>query len=170
MNDLDKIILLIVGVGACIGFSRGFFKEAVGTVGLVLAAIAANFVSPYAHPHLGSWIESETLSAIIIWVVVFVLAMFLLKKISYLMTRIMKSIQLGWVNRLAGGLFGVIKYCLIVTLAISIIEVVCAHVSGLKVQGYLDGSMLVPQLHQLVGIITPWTSEHILGPALQMLK
>lgn len=170
MNDLDKIILLIVGIGACIGLFRGFFKEAVGTVGLVLAAIAANFVSPYAHPHLGDWVENETLSAIIIWVVVFLLAMFLLKKASYLMTRVMKSIQLGWVNRLAGGLFGAIKYSLIVALAISVIEVACAHVTGLKVQGYLEGSILVPQLHQLVDIITPWTSEHILGPALQMLK
>ena len=52
-NDLDIVILVFVGIGACIGLFRGFFKEVVGTIGLVLAAIAANYLSPYALPHLG---------------------------------------------------------------------------------------------------------------------
>lgn len=170
MNDVDQIILIIVGIGACIGLYRGFFKEAVGTLGLLLAAIAANCVSPYARPHVGQWVESETVSAIIIWVVVFMLSMFLLNKVAYLLARLMRSVQLGWVNRLAGGLFGGIKYSLIVALAVSVIEVACAHVQGLKIQPYLESSVIVPHLHQLVDVVTPWASQHILGPALEMLR
>ena len=170
MNDLDKLILLTVGIGACIGLYRGFFKEAVGTLGLLLAAIAANFVSPYARPHLGDMIESETLASIIVWFVVFLLSMFLLKRVAYLLNRVMRSVDLSWLNRLAGGLFGAVKYLLIVALALSVIEVVCAHVEGLKVQSYLQGSTLVPYIHQMVDVITPWASQHILSPALEMLK
>jgi len=170
MNDVDLIILFIVGIGACIGLYRGFFREAVGTIGLLLAAIAANFVSPYARPRVGQWIESETVSAIIIWVVIFLLAMFLLNKLAYLLSKLMKSIQLSWVNRLAGGVLGGIKYCLIVALAVSVIEVACAHVEGLKIQPYIENSVVIPWLHQLVDIVTPWASQHILSPALEMLK
>lgn len=170
MNDLDILIAVFVAIGACIGLFRGFFKEVVGTVGLVLAAIAANYISPYALPHLGQMMDNATLAAIIVWVVVFVVCMFLMHKIAYLLGRVMKSIDLNWLNRLAGGAFGAIKFCLIAALLISVIEIACANVEGLKIQPYLKGSQLVPEIHKIVGIVMPWVSEHILSPALEMLK
>lgn len=169
-NDLDIVILVFIGVGACIGLFRGFFKEIVGTIGLLLAAIAANYISPYATPHLGDWVDNATLAAIIVWVVIFLVTMFLMHRIAYLLHRVMKAVSLGWVNRLAGGLFGAIKYCLIAALAISVIEVACSYVQGLKIQPYLQGSTLVPIIHQVVDTVTPWASEHILTPALEMLR
>lgn len=169
-NDFDKVILIFIGVGACIGLFRGFFKEIAGTIGLLLAAIAGNYLSPYATPHLGDWVDNATLSAIIVWIVIFAVTMFLMHRIAYLLQRMMKAIELGWLNRLAGGLFGAIKYCLIAALAISVIEVACAHVEGLKIQPYLNGSSLVPIIHQLVDMVMPWASEHILTPALEMLR
>lgn len=170
MNDVDKVILVIVGIGACIGLYRGFFKEAVGTIGLLLAAIAANYVSPYVRPYVGQWIESETISAIVVWAISFIIAMILLNWIAYLLGRLMHSAQLGWVNRLAGGILGGVKNCLIVALIVSIVEVLCAHVEGLTLQSCLEHSVIIPYLHQLVDVITPWASQHILGPALEMLK
>lgn len=170
LNDLDIVILVFIGVGACIGLFRGFFKEIVGTIGLLLAAIAANYISPYATPHLGDWVDNATLAAIIVWVVIFLITMFLMHRIAYLLHRVMKAVSLGWVNRLAGGLFGAIKYCLIAALAISVIEVACSYVQGLKIQPYLQGSTLVPIIHQVVDTVTPWASEHILTPALEMLR
>jgi len=170
LNNLDIIILIFIGIGACVGLYNGFFKEIVGTIGLLLAAIAANYVSPYATPHLGDWVDNATLAAIIVWVVVFVLSMFVMKRIAYLLQRTMKAMELGWLNRLAGGGFGAIKYVLIAALAISVIEVACSYVDGLKVQTYLKGSTLVPVIHQIVDIVMPWASEHILKPALELLR
>ena len=170
LNDLDIVILVFIGVGACIGLFRGFFKEIVGTIGLLLAAIAANYLSPFATPKLGDWIDNATLSAIIVWVVIFLITMFLMHRIAYLLQRMMKAIELGWLNRLAGGIFGAIKYCLIAALAISVIEVGCAHVEGLKIQPYMEGSSIVPIIHQIVDTVMPWASQHILTPALEMLR
>lgn len=170
LNDLDIIILVFIGVGVCVGLYNGFFKELVSTIGLLLAAIAANYVSPYATPHLGDWVDNATLAAIIVWIVIFVLSMFLMKRIAYLLQRTMKAMELGWLNRLAGGLFGAIKYVLIAALAISIIEVACTYVEGLKVQTYLNGSSLVPIIHQIVDVVMPWASKNILTPALELLR
>ena len=169
-SDFDLIILGFIAIGAAIGLYRGFFKEIVGTIGILLAAIAANYLSPYATPHLGTWVDNATFAAIIVWVVVFLLSMFIMSRIAYLLQRIMKSIELGWLNRLAGGLFGAIKYCLIAALAISVIEVACSYVQGLKIQPYLQESKLVPVIHQVVDMVMPWASEHILTPALEMLR
>lgn len=170
MNDLDIIILVFVGVGACIGLFRGFFKEVAGTVGVLLAAIAANYVSPYALPHLGQMMDNATLAAIIVWAVIFVVSMFLMNRVAYLLGRVMRSISLGWLNTLAGGAFGAVKFCLMAALAISVIEIACANVEGLKIQPYLQGSRLVPEIHRLVEVLMPWISHNILSPALEMLK
>lgn len=170
LNDLDKILLIFVGIGACIGLYRGLIKEVVGTIGVVLAAIIANIISPYAMPHLGQMMDNATLAAIIVWIVIFFMCMFLMHRIAYLLGRIMRSIDLNWLNRLAGGLFGAIKFCLIAALAISVIEIACANVEGLKIQPYLEGSQCVPLIHQLVDVLMPWISQHILSPALEMLK
>lgn len=170
LNDLDIMLLVFVGIGTCIGLFRGFWKEVAGTIGALLAAIAANYISPYALPHLGQMMDNATLAAVIVWVVIFVICMFLMNRVAYLLQRVMKSLSLGWLNRLAGGLFGAIKFCLIAALAISVIEIACSNVEGLKIQPYLQGSRLVPLIHQLVDVLMPWFSKNILSPALEMLK
>ena len=170
LNELDIIILAFIGIGACIGLFRGFFREIVGTIGILLAAIAANLLSPFVAPKLGDWVDNATVSAIIIWVVIFLITMFVMHRIAYLLQKMMRAIELGWLNRLAGGLFGAIKYVLIAALAISVIEVACSYVQGLKIQPYLQGSSLVPIIHQVVDVVMPWASEHILTPALEMLR
>lgn len=170
MNSLDQVIIVIIIAGAVIGLFRGFFKEIVGTIGLLFAAIVANFVSPYTIPYFGSWINNETLAAIIVWIIVFVVTMFLMSQLAVLLSKLMSAASLGWVNKIAGAAFAAIKYCLLSALVISVLEIVCAHVDGLKINELLDGSQVVPVLHDLVDIIMPWCSEHILNPAIELLK
>lgn len=170
MNNLDLIIIVFIIVGTIIGLFRGFFKEIVGTIGLLAAAIVANFVSPYTVPYFGQWISNETLAAVIVWIVVFVAAMLLMSQIAVLLSKLMSAASLGWINRIAGAGFAAIKCCLISALLISVIEIVCAHVDGMPIADYIEGSQIIPQLHDMVDIIMPWCSEHILTPALELLK
>ena len=170
LNVLDRIILIFIGIGACIGLYRGFFKEAVGIAGLVLAAIIANLASPFTKPFANQFIESETLASIVVWVVVFFLAMFLLNRLAVLLDHFMDSISLGWVNRLGGGVVGAIKFGIIVALLISLCEVITAHIDLPKMQQYLETSSLVPRIHHLIDIAAPWASEHILKPTLELLN
>lgn len=167
---LDHLILLMVGIGACIGLFRGFFREIVATVGLLLAVIAANFVSPYARPYL-DWFKSETVSAVIVWMVSFFLVMFLLSRLASLLDRLMQSVELGCLNRFAGGLFGAMQYCLLAALFLSLVEVICAHATDLtQLQQWLHDSRIAPYLHRMIDLISPWASQHILAPALELLK
>ena len=170
MNTLDQIIIVVVIVGTVIGLFRGFFKEIVGTIGLLAAAIVANFVSPYTIPYVGDWISNETLAAIIVWVIVFVATMLVMTQIAVLLSKVMSAASLGWLNKLAGAFFAAIKYCLISALVISVLEIICANVDGLPVADYIDGSQIVPWLHEMVDMIMPWCSEHILSPAIELLK
>lgn len=170
MNWLDIFILAFILVGVGIGMWRGFFHEIVGTIGLLLALVVANWASPHAAPTVGSWVGNATVGAIIVWTVIFLLAMVLIKGVAYLLARVVKAISLGWVNRLAGGLFAALQFILIAAVAVSVLEVVCAHVDGLKITPYLQSSRLVPWLHRFMAELMPWAYAHVIEPAMRMMK
>ena len=170
MNILDQVIIAIIIVGAIVGLFRGFFKEVAGTIGLLVAAIVANYVSPYTIPYFGNWISNETLAAIIVWLLVFVVTMLIMNQIAALLSKLMSAASLGWINRLAGFVFAAIKYCLLIALVISVLEIICAQVDLFNMKDYLEGSSVVPKLHSVVDIVMPWCYEHILHPALELLK
>lgn len=171
MNIFDILIIAFLVIGISVGLYRGFFKEFVGTVGLFVAAIIANIVSPYAGDWLGDSIMSDQkIQSIILWVVVFLLLLFVMNRVAWLLGKVFSSLNLGWANRLAGGFFSFIKFALIAALVISIFEFVAAHVDGLKYVEAMQGSRIIPLLHKMVEVVMPWFSEHILGPSLQLLK
>ena len=170
MNIFDLLILTFLAIGGSVGLYRGFFKELVGTVGLLFAAIVANIVSPYAKPWLGDVVTDELVASVILWVVIFLLMLFVMNRVAWLLSRLFSSLSIGWVNRLAGGLFGVIKYALIAALVVSALEFAAAHVEGLKFVEPMQQSRIIPVLHYLVEVIMPWASEHILSPALEVFK
>ena len=167
MNILDQIIIVFIIVGVITGLFRGFFREVVGTIGLLVAAIAANFASPYVLPYVG--ITNQHVRAIVVWILVFIVAMCIESLIARWLSKLMKAASIGWMNRLAGGLFAGIKFCLLAALIISLLEIVGAYVDDLKITSYIESSRIVPVLHKMVDVILPWCSEHILSPALKML-
>lgn len=170
MNIFDILILAFLAIGASVGLYRGFFKEFVGTVGLLIAAIVANIASPYAKPWLGDLITDELVSSVIVWIVIFLLLLFVMNRVAWLLGKVFTSLNIGWVNRMAGALFAIIKYALIAALVISALEFAAAHVENLKFVEPMGQSRIIPVLHQIVDVVMPWFSENILSPALEMFK
>ncbi len=170
MIDFDKILLAVIAVGALTGLYRGLLKEAVGTFGLLLAAVIANLVSPYGLAYAQGWFSSERIAGIAVWVVTFILAMLVLGWTAHLLGKVLEAASLSWTNRLAGGVFGALKFALFCALAISGIQMVSSVIPALSIQSYVEQSQIVPLLHQVVAVVMPWVSEHILTPALELLK
>ncbi len=162
MNIYDILILAFLAIGISVGLYRGFFKELVDTVGLFIAALLANWLCPYAKPYLISTITDELVCSVIVWVVIFLLLLFVMNRLAWLLGKLMKSLSIGWVNRMGGGLFAFIKYSLIAALVISVLEFSAAHVEGLKFTEPMRDSQIIPYLHRLVGVVMPWVTEHIL--------
>lgn len=166
----DKILLAVIALGAVMGLFRGFLREAVSTFGLLLAAIIANLAIPYGLGYVGHWFSSQHTASIVLWVFFFVLVMLLLTGLAKMLGEVLSSASLGWTNRLAGGAFGAIKVALLSALLISAAQVFSSMVPALSIQEYVAKSQIVPVLHQVVGLVMPWVTEHILNPALEMLR
>lgn len=123
MEIIDIIILVLVGVGIIQGLMKGFLKQLAAIVGLVAGLLIARALFGVVAQHvvdaLGTSVTiAQILSFILIWVIVPLICIL----IASVLTKALDAINLGWLNRLAGGMFGAIKMLLLAGLAIHVLE------------------------------------------------
>ncbi len=169
MNIFDILILSFLAIGAAFGLYHGLFKELVGTIGLLIAAIAANIGSPLAKPWLKDWIHDPLVLSVILWVTIFIVMMLIMNGIAVLLGKLFTTLSIGWTNRLAGGLFGIIKYVMLAALLLSLYELIAAHCEILRFEAIKE-SQIVPYLHKILDLVMPWFTDNILHPALALFK
>jgi membrane protein required for colicin V production len=122
MNYLDIIIFCILGLLVINGIRKGFILSLATLIALVLgiwvalhfSGFMSNFLIKTFHPS-GTWLTilSYTLTFLLVVIGVIIIAK--------LLERVIKTVGLGLVNRLIGGLFGLLKGVLGVTVLLFII-------------------------------------------------
>lgn len=115
MIALDLIIVLFMAFLVAKGIWKGFVKEIAGIVAVVAGVLVA-FTYHYSfsqvlEPYLG-----EKYLSIAAYVVLFLVTYIAAMLLGNLLDKILKTIMLGGINRLFGGLFGIIKAVLWLTL------------------------------------------------------
>ena len=123
MTTNDIILTVILLAGFITGLNKGFIKQLASIVGLVVGLFAAKAlyeavaekISPIVD---GSMTAAHIISFVAIWLIVPLLFIF----VASLLTRAMEAISLGWINRILGGVLGVLKYLLLASIVIVLIE------------------------------------------------
>jgi membrane protein required for colicin V production len=117
MTLLDGFVLGVMVLSTVVGLVRGLVREAVSLVGWVVAFFLARWAAtPLAEylPH--SW-SPPTLRWIVAFLVLYVLLLILLALGARLLAGLLKRIGLGTLDRGLGGLFGLMRGLLIITIA-----------------------------------------------------
>lgn len=140
MLFVDVIIIIVLALGFLIGFKRGFTRELVSLVGIVvitvLSFILKNPISVVLYKNLpffkfnylikGSSVLNILLYEIIAFLIVFIILFIALKiitKLTNLLEKILKmTIILGIPSKILGGCVGVIKSYILVFLALFIMS------------------------------------------------
>lgn len=117
MNPLDALILVIVFLFTLKGLFRGLLRELCALAGLVLGAVAA---FRYA-PTLGAALKAHVslpggLEQALAFAVLYAAAVALFGALGALLSRLVKLIFLGWLNRFSGAVFGLAQGALIAML------------------------------------------------------
>lgn len=114
MSFLDIILGVLLVWGLWKGLRNGLIIELASIVALIAGIYGAIHFSYYAGDHLSQNIDWEeryiNLAAFVITFILIVLAVHILAK---LLTKVASFAMLGWLNRLAGGIFGVVKVAVI---------------------------------------------------------
>lgn len=116
LNNLDVIILCIVGVSALIALSRGLIKEVLSIVGWVLSAFAVVWLLPLFTPLAKQYVDSGWAAGILSSI--FILMMFMIIWIfvtDSLIGKIRNS-KLNGADRILGLFFGLMRAFLLIIL------------------------------------------------------
>ncbi|MEW6141558.1 MAG: CvpA family protein [Chloroflexota bacterium] len=106
MNWVDIIIVLVAIGYAFSGFSQGVIRTVIGLIGLIAGIyLAGQFYPQVAATLFGS---NQSWGPVIAWVIVFVVVNVAASVIGWVLSRVVKAVLLGWVDKLVGLAIGAI--------------------------------------------------------------
>ncbi len=116
MNLFDILIVIIFGFCLIRGFFRGFIKEVSSIIGVFGGFYAAySYYIEFAKP-LSGWIPDKSYLYIVSFLIVFCGVFLIISILGVVIKYILNIAFLGWVDRICGAGFGIIKATLIASI------------------------------------------------------
>jgi|KBSMisStaDraftv2_1062788.scaffolds.fasta_scaffold44955_2 membrane protein required for colicin V production len=118
MTLVDYIILLVLVVSAGVGVWRGFVKEALSLLTLLVAIWLAWRFATLVAPKLSNWAADQDVRIWIARGIIFALALIVGALVSWLARQLIRHTGLSGVDRMLGAAFGFARGVLIVGLLV----------------------------------------------------
>ena len=156
MNILDIIILICLIPAVIQGIIKGFISQAISIISLILGAWASARFATVVYQWLAQHISgSEQTLRIVAFVLIFVLVIIALILLGKLLEKVIKLVMLGWLNRLLGAVFALIKWMLVMgLLAVAFNSI--NQTLGLVKPDVLAQSHLYPMLVSIADTVFPY--------------
>ena len=123
MTTLDIILLVLIGIGAVLGFMKGFLRQLAGLLGLVAGLLVAKALYVHVADEVFSQVtDNMGLARGLAFVAIWLLVPLLFLLVASLLTKLMEAVSLGWINRLLGAVLGAAKYALVISLLLMVVN------------------------------------------------
>ena len=116
MNYVDFTILLIAVVGFLYGLIKGVIRQVGSLGGFIAGIVVARFFGSSFSALLREMFDlPEGVSRVIAYSLLFLIVYIICVQLMRLIHHITHHVALGWLDRLAGALFGAVKYLVILS-------------------------------------------------------
>ena len=123
MNFIDITIIGLVFFGGVKGFYKGFIIEAASLVALILGLIGALLFSSSLGTLLDGFLENDRVPpAGVLFALTFIAIIIGINLLAKFLTRVIKMAALGGINRILGAILGGLKFILIISAIIMIMD------------------------------------------------
>ncbi len=122
MNLIDLLFILVLVGSVALAMFKGLFKELVSIAALVIGVIVAGQLYRQGAQLLAPWMGESELRSALGFLVVFFGILLAAGLIMFIVDRILKFTHLKWIDRLLGGLFGLLRgwlVCAVIVLAMT---------------------------------------------------
>jgi len=156
MNYIDMILGIILIIAAIQGFRKGFIIEAASLAALVLGIWGAIKFSDWTAGYISKTFDyhPESLNTIA-FVITFVVIVVLVHILGKILDTTVKAVALGFLNRLAGIIFGVLKTAVILSILLLLFDSVDENVHILPSKQKAESKIYSP-MKQLVPTLFPF--------------
>ena len=149
MNYLDIIIGLIFFYGLFKGFNRGLIIEAASLLSIIIGILGALTFTPIIESLLSYFLSDEKLtSSIILFIATLILIVLCVNFFARNLTKFIKLVSLGGINKVLGGIFGVSKYILLISILLVFVDQF-AFMFEFFESNFLDESVMFESLKNL---------------------
>ena len=156
MGILD-IILLICFIPAVVrGISKGFVEQLIALLSIIIGAwVAYHFGGIISEWAAGYLHVNEKVLNVICFTLIVIVAVLILFLIGKLITGVIKIVMLGWLNRLLGLVFALLKAALVLGLLVTLFDSLNGLL-GIVSQETLDESFMYPWLKNFADTVFPY--------------
>ncbi|MEE9425824.1 MAG: CvpA family protein [Methylococcales bacterium] len=158
---IDYSFIVIIAVSALIGLLRGLVREALSLTAWVMAIWISIHFSPSLGHLMRNLIEQDTMRTIAAFLILFIGTLSIGSIITHIVRSGLKKIGLGFVDRLGGLLFGVLRGSGIIMVLIYVVGL-----TPIKRETWWHQSMLIPPFEQLV----IWLGSQAPSEVVQQIK
>ena len=151
MTWVDYVVFAVMAVSVAWGLWRGLVREVISLAGWVIAFLAANLLAGPVGERLPESLARAELRVLAAFVGIFIVTLMVTTLAAILLSRLLKAVGLGSVDRLLGALFGVARG-LIVVLALALV----AGLSRLPSDDAWTGAVCAPVLTHAALQAKPW--------------
>lgn len=128
MSVVDIIMAVVIVVAIVYGYYKGLLSQMGALAGILAGVICCRLFGDVAADYFNNLIGEASssnssvifLNNIVAYVVVFLLAYLSIRLVASLLTKILKAINLGVINRIAGAVFAVVQGLLILSLLLNL--------------------------------------------------
>lgn len=159
MNWIDLVIVIILGMSMVTGFINGLVKEVASLAALILGIWGAIRFSGFTAAKLYDFFDmSGQYVGIIAFLITFGVIVILIHFIGILADKIVNAVALGFINRLLGIVFGLLKSVLIMSVLFVILNAIDARRPFLPKEK-IDESMFYNPISDIAPILFPIIGE-----------
>jgi len=145
MNWLDAFIVIVLILSLVMGFINGFVKEVASLAALVLGIWGAIKFSSFTAAKLYDYFDmTGRYVGIIAFIITFALIVVIIHFIGVLADKIVNMASLGFINRILGIVFGLLKSVLIMSVCFSILNAIDAKKPFLPKKTIEDSRLYSP--------------------------
>lgn len=170
MTWIDLIIVVLLGLSMLSGFKNGFVREAASLAALVLGIWGAIKFSGFTAARLYDYFDmSGSYVGVIAFLVTFLIIVVLVHFVGLVADKLIDAVALGFVNKLLGIGFGLLKSVLILSVIFVIMNAVDTRKPFLPKET-IEKSMFYNPIADIIPSIFPVIGEGDFGKSFDRFK
>ena len=159
MNILDIILLICFVPAVFQGIRKGFIAQAISIISIIVGIWASARFADIATTWIAQYITaSEQVLKVVAFALILVVVFLVLAALGKMLEGVLRLVMLGWLNKLLGVIFALIKTGLIVGLVIMAFSSLNETFHFVK-EAVLNESVLYPPLKKLAFDVFPYLRD-----------
>jgi membrane protein required for colicin V production len=145
LNGIDIVIIVILSASAIYSTFKGFVKDIFSLLAVILGVIAALVFYRMGGLLMEDFIASEQIRNTVSFAVIFLIIAIAISIVGIVISKIIKSVELTFYDRLAGFAFGLLKGFLIVAVIVVVVTSITPRMAA--------NSQLVPYVARAIDVV-----------------